>query len=50
MNVRLAQAVIANKQILNPSYTFCNTMLASKDVLFGMMTKEEAMEVLLPSH
>ena len=40
------QAVLDNPQILNPSYTFCNTMLASKDVLFNMMSKEEALEVM----
>jgi len=41
------QAVLSNPQILNPSYSFCNTMIASKDVLFDMMGKEEALEVML---
>lgn len=40
------QAVLDNPQIINPSYSFCNTMLASKDVLFGMMGKEEALDVM----
>ena len=35
------QAARDNPQILNPSYSFCNTMLASADVLNNMMTKEE---------
>jgi len=41
------QAVLENPQILNPSYSFCNTMLASRDVLVDMMGKEEALEVML---
>ena len=44
---RASQAVLENPQILNPSYTFCNTMLASRDVLFDMMGKDEAMEIML---
>lgn len=36
-----------NPQILNPSYSFCNTLIDSKDVLFNMMGKEEAMDVML---
>lgn len=40
------QAARDNPQILNPSYSFCNTMLASADVLTNMMSKEEAMEVM----
>ena len=44
---RAAVAVLENPQILNPSYTFCNTMLASRDVLVDMMGKEEAMEIML---
>ena len=36
------QAARDNPQILNPSYSFCNTMLASADVLNNMMSKEEA--------
>jgi len=41
------QAVLENPQILNPSYSFCNTMLASRDVLYDMMGKDEALEVML---
>lgn len=40
-------AVLENPQILNPSYSFCNTMIASRDVLVDMMGKEEALEVML---
>lgn len=40
------EAVLANPQILNPSYSFCNTMLASKDVLVDMMGKEDALDVM----
>jgi len=41
------QAVLQNPQILNPSYSFCNTMLASRDVLYDMMGKEEALQIML---
>jgi len=41
------EAVFSNPQIINPSYTFCNTLLLSKDVLFEMMGKEEALDVML---
>mmetsp|Transcript_46749 Transcript_46749/g.77407 ORF Transcript_46749/g.77407 Transcript_46749/m.77407 type:complete len:284 (+) Transcript_46749:38-889(+) len=40
------QAVQSNPQIINPSYSFCNTMLESKRVLEGVMTAEEALEVM----
>lgn len=40
------QAVQDNYQMLNPSYSFCNTMLVSRDVLVDMMGKEEALEVM----
>ena len=40
------QAVKDNYQILNPSYSFCNTMLSSRDVLVDMMGKEDALEVM----
>jgi len=40
------QAARDNPQILNPSYSFCNTMLASADVLVNMMGREEALEVM----
>ena len=33
--------------MLNPSYSFTNTLLASRDVLVNMMGKEEALEVML---
>ena len=36
------QAARDNPQILNPSYSFCNTMLASAEVLENMMSREEA--------
>ena len=39
-----ANAILAarsNPQILNPSYSFCNTMLESKRVLLGVLTEEE---------
>ena len=39
------EAIVANPQILNPSYSFCNTMLASKEVLVNMMGKEDALDV-----
>jgi len=41
------QAAFENPQIINPSYSFCNTMLASRDVLFDIFDKEEALEVML---
>jgi len=41
------QAVKENPQILNPSYSFCNTMLASNEVLVDMMGKEDALDVML---
>ena len=42
-----AAAAKTNPQIMNPSYSFCNTMLASQKVLVDMMGKEEALEVML---
>lgn len=36
------QAARDNPQIINPSYSFCNTMLASAEVLENMMSREEA--------
>lgn len=41
------QAAYENPQIVNPSYSFTNTMLASRDVLLDIMEKEEAMQVML---
>jgi len=47
-NAQLAeQAANTNPQIINPSYSFCNTMLASQKVLVDMMGKEEALDVML---
>jgi len=47
-NVELAeQAAKTNPQIINPSYSFCNTMFASQKVLVDMMGKEEALDVML---
>lgn len=47
-SVELAEkAVLANPQVLNPSYSFCNTMIVSKNVLVDMMGTEEALEVML---
>lgn len=43
---RALAAVQANPQILNPSYTFCNTILESKKVLRSVMDEEEALEVM----
>ena len=40
------QACRDNYQILSPSYSFCNTLLASRDALVDMMGKEEALEVM----
>ena len=40
-------AVVSNPQILNPSYTFCNTMLISKQVLVDMMGEEDALDVMV---
>jgi hypothetical protein len=36
-----------NRQIINPSYSFCNTMLSSRDVLFDMLGREEALDVMV---
>lgn len=43
---RALEAVQANPQILNPSYSFCNTIIESKRVLRTMMDEEEALEVM----
>jgi len=42
-----AAAAKTNPQIMNPSYTFCNTMLASEQVLVEMMGKEDALDVMI---
>ena len=39
-------AVKANEQILNPSYSFPNTILESKRMLRQVMSEEEALEVM----
>jgi len=44
---RALQAVQANPQIMNPSYTFPNTVLESRRVLGSLMSQEEALEVML---
>lgn len=41
------QAVRTNPQIVNPSYSFCNVMLESKQALLGIMSSEEALEVMM---
>ena len=41
------QAAFDNPQIINPSYSFTNTMLDSRDVLLDMMGKEAALEIML---
>lgn len=40
------QAVQDNPQMLNPSYSFCNTMLDSKEALLSVMSQAEALEVM----
>lgn len=40
------QAVRDNPQMLNPSYSFCNTMLDSKRSLQKVMSEAEALEVM----
>lgn len=44
---RAEAAVLENPQMLNPSYSFCNTMLASKEVLVDMMGEEDALDVMM---
>ena len=39
-------AVEDNPQMLNPSYSFCNTMLDSKKALLSVMSAEEALDVM----
>jgi hypothetical protein len=41
------QAVEADPSVINPSYSFCNTMLASKRALLTLMNEEEAIQVML---
>ena len=43
---RAIAAARSNPQIINPSYSFCNTMLESQKVLLGVMPKQEALEVI----
>ena len=40
------QAARDNPQILNPAYSFCNTILESKKCLTRVMSEEEALEVM----
>lgn len=42
-----ADAAKTNPQIMNPSYSFCNTMLASRQVLVDMMGQDEALDVMM---
>ena len=39
-------AVQSEPKMLNPSYSFCNTMIASKAALTGMMSEDEALEIM----
>ena len=41
------QAAAANPTILNPSYSFCNTMLESRRVLLDKMNEGEALNLML---
>ena len=41
------QAARANPTLINPSYSFCNTMLESKRVLLNKMDEEDALKVML---
>ena len=43
---RALDACRNNPQILNPAYSFCNTILESKKVLRSVMEEEEALEVM----
>ena len=43
---RALAAAQSNPQIINPSYTFCNTMLESKAALLEVMSEQEALEVM----
>ena len=43
---RAALAARRCPQIINPSYSFCNTMLESNKALLGLMSKEEALDVI----
>lgn len=40
------EAARTNPQILNPAYSFCNTMLESKSQLLAKMGEDEALEVM----
>ena len=43
---RATEAVRTNSQMLNPSYTFCNTLIESKKCLLGLMSEDEALKVM----
>ena len=50
MATRIALAAVrSNSQILNPSYTFPNTVLESKRVLLTVMSEAEALDVMEPN-
>ena len=40
------QACRDNPQVINPSYSFCNTMIESKRALTAVMSADEALEVM----
>lgn len=40
-------AVRSNPQIINPSYSFCNTMLESRRLLLNVMSEKEALDVMV---
>ena len=43
---RATEAVRTNPQVLNPSYSFCNTLIESKRVLRKLMSEEECLKVM----
>ena len=43
---RALAAIRQNSQMINPSYSFCNTFIESRDALVSLMGKEEALEVM----
>jgi len=40
-------AVRSNPQIINPSYSFCNTMLESRRILLNVLSEQEALDVMV---
>jgi hypothetical protein len=43
---RALGAIRLNPQMINPSYSFCNTLIESRDALESVMGKAEALEVM----